>query len=67
MLHRSLIKDQIVRPRAPSRARVVGASPDRCRPARSALVWGTSAKHAPQKVGKDHVLDDEDVVQIIKK
>jgi ribosome-interacting GTPase 1 len=31
-----------------------------------ALVWGTSAKHHPQIVGKDHVLDDEDVVQIIK-
>lgn len=32
----------------------------------SALVWGTSVKHNPQKVGKDHVLRDEDVVQIIK-
>ncbi|KIZ00672.1 GTP-binding protein [Monoraphidium neglectum] len=32
-----------------------------------ALVWGTSAKHRPQKVGKDHVLTDEDIVQIIKK
>lgn len=32
-----------------------------------ALVWGTSAKHRPQKVGKDHVLCDEDIVQIIKK
>ena len=31
-----------------------------------AMVWGTSAKHNPQIVGKDHVLDDEDVVQIIK-
>ncbi|KAM0677092.1 GTP-binding protein [Binucleata daphniae] len=31
-----------------------------------ALVWGTSVKHTPQKVGKDHVLNDEDVVQIIK-
>lgn len=27
-----------------------------------AQVWGTSAKHNPQIVGKDHVLDDEDVV-----
>jgi len=34
---------------------------------RSALVWGTSVKHNPQKVGKDHVLHDEDVVQIVKK
>ena len=33
---------------------------------RHALVWGTSAKHNPQTVGKDHKLDDEDVVQIIK-
>jgi len=32
-----------------------------------ALVWGSSVKHQPQKVGKDHVLSDEDVVQIIKK
>ena len=32
-----------------------------------AWVWGTSCKHQPQKVGKDHVLEDEDVVQIVKK
>lgn len=32
-----------------------------------ALVWGSSVKHNPQKVGKDHVLHDEDVVQIMKK
>lgn len=32
-----------------------------------ALVWGSSVKHQPQKVGKDHVLQDEDVVQIVKK
>lgn len=32
-----------------------------------ALVWGNSVKHQPQKVGKDHILEDEDVVQIIKK
>ncbi|EFJ09453.1 hypothetical protein SELMODRAFT_235812 [Selaginella moellendorffii] len=32
-----------------------------------ALVWGSSAKHKPQRVGKEHELDDEDVVQIIKK
>merc|ERR1719458_1285865 len=31
-----------------------------------ALVWGTSAKHQPMRVGKDHVLHDEDVVQIVK-
>jgi ribosome-interacting GTPase 1 len=31
-----------------------------------AYVWGTSAKHNPQIVGRDHVLDDEDVVQIVK-
>lgn len=33
----------------------------------SGLVWGSSVKHQPQKVGKDHVLNDEDVVQIVKK
>lgn len=33
----------------------------------SALVWGTSVKHNPQNVGKDHVLNDEDVVQVVKK
>ena len=32
-----------------------------------ALVWGSSVKHQPQKVGKEHVLGDEDVVQICKK
>lgn len=32
-----------------------------------AWVWGTSCKHIPQKVGKHHKLDDEDVVQIVKK
>lgn len=33
----------------------------------SALVWGSSVKHQPQKCGKDHQLNDEDVVQIVKK
>eukprot|EP00744_Colponema_vietnamica_P000442 GILI01000799.1.p2 GENE.GILI01000799.1~~GILI01000799.1.p2 ORF type:complete len:371 (-),score=111.71 GILI01000799.1:57-1169(-) len=32
-----------------------------------ALVWGKSVKHNPQKVGREHQLVDEDVVQIIKK
>lgn len=32
-----------------------------------ALVWGTSAKHMPQRCGLTHVLEDEDVVQIVKK
>jgi len=32
-----------------------------------ALVWGTSAKHVPQKCGLGHTLEDEDVIQIIKK
>ncbi|KAK9817662.1 hypothetical protein WJX72_000315 [[Myrmecia] bisecta] len=32
-----------------------------------ALVWGTSCKHRPQKVGKEHVLNDEDIVQLVKK
>ncbi|KAJ1862996.1 GTP-binding protein rbg1 [Coemansia sp. RSA 2703] len=32
-----------------------------------ALVWGNSVKHNPQKVGKEHVLLDEDVVSIAKR
>jgi len=32
-----------------------------------ALVWGASVKHTPQKVGREHVVLDEDVVQIVKK
>ncbi|KRX10828.1 TGS-like protein [Pseudocohnilembus persalinus] len=32
-----------------------------------ALVWGTSVKYSPQICGKDHVLHDEDIIQIIKK
>ncbi|KAK9840047.1 hypothetical protein WJX74_002550 [Apatococcus lobatus] len=31
------------------------------------LVWGTSSKHYPQRCGMAHTLEDEDVVQIIKK
>lgn len=32
-----------------------------------AIVWGTSVRHSPQTVGANHVLNDEDVVQIVKK
>lgn len=32
-----------------------------------ALVWGLSVKHTPQRVGREHILTDEDVVQIVKK
>ena len=32
-----------------------------------ALVWGTSARHYPQHCGLSHRLEDEDVVQIVKK
>jgi len=32
-----------------------------------AMVWGASAKHQPQRCGKEHVLMDEDVVQIVKR
>ena len=31
-----------------------------------AWVWGSSVRHQPQKVGRDHLLQDEDVVQIVK-
>jgi len=32
-----------------------------------AAVWGTSSKHLPQRCGAAHKLEDEDVVQIVKK
>ena len=32
-----------------------------------AWVWGKSAKHQPQRCGKEHLLMDEDIVQIVKK
>lgn len=32
-----------------------------------AWVWGKSAKHQPQRCGKEHQLCDEDIVQIVKK
>lgn len=32
-----------------------------------ALVWGVSCKYSPQTVGKEHVLEDGDVVEIVKK
>ena len=32
-----------------------------------AWVWGSSVKHQPQKCGLAHELDDEDIVQIVKK
>ncbi|XP_047995204.1 developmentally-regulated GTP-binding protein 2 isoform X2 [Leguminivora glycinivorella] len=32
-----------------------------------ALVWGTSTKYSPQRVGVAHTVNDEDVVQLIKK
>ncbi|KAG7398500.1 Developmentally-regulated GTP-binding protein 2 [Phytophthora boehmeriae] len=32
-----------------------------------ALVWGTSTKYNPQRVGKEHMLHDEDVLQVIVK
>ncbi|KHN72033.1 putative GTP-binding protein C02F5.3 [Toxocara canis] len=34
---------------------------------RYAIVWGTSTKFSPQRVGIHHKLDHEDVVQIVKK
>ncbi|ODQ80513.1 hypothetical protein BABINDRAFT_179873 [Babjeviella inositovora NRRL Y-12698] len=32
-----------------------------------ALVWGSSAKHSPQKCGLSHIVHDEDVVQLVIK
>jgi len=32
-----------------------------------AWIWGSSTKHNPQRVGLGHVLQDEDVIQIVTK
>lgn len=32
-----------------------------------AWVWGQSVRHQPMKVGREHVLADEDVVQLVKR
>lgn len=32
-----------------------------------ALVWGTSTKYSPQRVGLSHIMADEDVIQVVKK
>lgn len=32
-----------------------------------ALVWGTSTKYSPQRVGINHTMNDDDVMQIMKK
>ena len=32
-----------------------------------ALVWGTSTKYSPQRVGINHIMNDEDVIQVMKK
>lgn len=32
-----------------------------------AWVWGASVKHQPQRCGKEHLLEDEDIVQLVKK
>jgi ribosome-interacting GTPase 1 len=40
---------------------------DIIRQMKHALVWGSSVRHNPQRVGKEHVLNDEDVVAIVKK
>lgn len=32
-----------------------------------ALVWGTSTKYSPQRVGLSHVMHHEDVIQVVKK
>ncbi|CAG8504644.1 2743_t:CDS:10 [Diversispora eburnea] len=34
---------------------------------RYALVWGISAKHNPQRVGLSHIIENEDVIQVVKK
>ncbi|KAI8998142.1 Developmentally-regulated GTP-binding protein 2 [Gaertneriomyces sp. JEL0708] len=32
-----------------------------------ALVWGTSTKHSPQRVGLTHIVEDDDVIQVVKR
>lgn len=33
---------------------------------KTATVWGRSVKYSPQKVGINHILEDEDVLMITK-
>ena len=34
---------------------------------RVAVVYGRSVRHQPQRVGLSHVLEDEDIITIVKK
>jgi len=31
------------------------------------IVWGTSTKYSPQRVGIHHIMNDEDVIRVVKK
>lgn len=59
--------DAIISGRGPPWSMCATASTGRSPASSDALVWGTSTKYSPQRVGLTHTMEHEDVIQIVKK